>query len=87
MAIQEKATFKPVMKNGVRQADAWLNLSVTDKNGKSHKLGGIPLHRGHAMTEALIAKSGVVAGDNADLELEITSNLTLVDHTPQVLEL
>jgi hypothetical protein len=87
MAIQENNAPKPVMKNGVRQADAWLNLSVTDKNGKAHKLGGIPLHRGHQITEALLAKSGVKVGENKDIDLEITANIALVDHEPKQLEL
>jgi hypothetical protein len=87
MGIQTKTESKKVMKNGVRQADAWLNLSVVDKNGKSHKLGGIPLNDEHYLTKAFIAKSGIEVGENADIDIQVTANLSRVDHNPTAIEL
>jgi hypothetical protein len=83
MAIQEKKTHDKNMKNGKQLADAWLNLTVVDNNGKSHNLTGVPMYRDHYLTEAFIEKSGVEVGGQADIELTIEGTITLVDHNPE----
>ncbi len=87
MAIQNAAESKKVMKNGVRQADAWANISLVDKNGKIHKFGGIPMHDEHYLTQALIAKSGIEVGENAEVEVTLKLNFSRVDHNPTTVEL
>lgn len=66
------------------KADAWLNLSITDKDGVSHRLGkiGVGLYMDRAADAALIKKmakdpdflgkitvSYQLVGEKADIEL------------------
>lgn len=87
MSIQKKAATEKVMKNGTRQADAWANISLVDKNGVAHKFGGIPLHNEHHLTQALIAKAGIEVGESADVEVTLKLNLARVNHNPSPIEL
>ena len=85
MAIKDNTEVKPVMKNGQRQADAWGNVILTDKNGNEHNLGGIPLHAGHPLSDALIAKGTV--GQSVKLDVKLSLSLHVVDHAPKAIDL
>jgi len=85
MAVKDNSEVKPVMKNGQRVADAWGNVILIDKKQKEHNLGGIPLHAGNLLSDALIAKGEV--GKSVEVEVTLKLMVYVVDHAPEAIEI
>ena len=58
------------------KADAWLNVSVTDKNGRQHRLGkiGIGLYQSRAVDAAFMKKMKEDPDFLATLEVSFTES-------------
>ena len=73
------AVKKTVVAQDRKEADGFLNLSVTDKAGNVHKITAvIPLYEDNRVHKALLKKGG---------EFTLTGSVHVVDKNPADIEL
>lgn len=59
-----------------RKADAWLNVSVTSKDGtKSKQLGGIPIHKDTDLGKWILNRANGIEGLNLTVDLHVVSEV------------
>ena len=68
----------PKANNSFNKADAFLNILAKDKNGNTHRLGGLPFHKNKAAHAAII--DALTA--NPDLVLDLVVELKVIDEEP-----
>ena len=75
MAVKKTSVAQPERK----EADGFLNLSITDKAGNVHKVTAvIPLYEDNRVHKALLKKGG---------EFTLTGSVHIVDKNPAEIEL
>ena len=75
MAVKKTSVAQPERK----EADGFLNLSITDKAGNVHKVTAvIPLYEDNRVHKALLKKGG---------EFTLTGSVHVVDKNPAEIEL
>ena len=75
MAVKKTVVAQPERK----EADGFLNLSIVDKNGVTHKITAvIPLYEDNRVHKALLKKGG---------EFTLTGSVHVVDKNPAEIQL